>query len=541
MPARKRLGDLLQEAGLVTEEQVNETIANKKPNQKLGDALLERGYITEKQLIEVLEFQLGIPQVSLYQYPIEKEILGYVSKEVAQRNLIMPLKIQGSSLVIAMKDPMDYYVIDDLELSTGFKISPVIATKDDILHAINRYYFRDESGISIGIAHDGDEAPIIKLLDQLLQAAIQLRASDIHIDPHESDVYVRYRIDGRLHTETILSKQIQSPLVARIKILANLNITQTRLPQDGRIKMTVNTTPVDLRISCLPTVFGEKVVIRVLDLQNALMDLSELNFSKENHQKYRKLITQPSGLVLLTGPTGSGKTSTLYASINLLNKEHVNIITVEDPVEIQLKGINQVQVNSSIGLTFADGLRSILRQDPNIIMVGEIRDQETAEIAIRASLTGHLVFSTLHTNSALDTVPRLIDMGVEPYLVVSSLNGVVAQRLVRRICRDCKTERPVTEMERNIFTKNGIQAEQVSYGRGCGSCHQQGYRGRIAVHEVVIMDETIKGMLLNHASIKELRDYLSNQGASFLIQDGLMKVREGLTTMEEIMQISIGY
>lgn len=541
MPARKRLGDLLREAGLVTDKQINETIANKKPNQKLGDALLERGYITEKQLIEVLEFQLGIPQVSLYQYPIEKDVLGYVSKEVAQRNHIMPLKLQEGSLVIAMRDPMDYYVIDDLELSTGINISPVIATKDDILHAINKYYFRDESSITSGMDNDGDEAPIIKLFDQLLQGAIQLRASDIHIDPHESDVYVRYRIDGRLHTETILSKQVQSPLVARIKILANLNITQTRLPQDGRIKMTVNTSPVDLRISCLPTVYGEKVVIRVLDLQNALMELSELNFSKENHQKYRKLITQPSGLVLLTGPTGSGKTSTLYASINLLNKEHVNIITVEDPVEIQLKGINQVQVNSSIGLTFANGLRSILRQDPNIIMVGEIRDQETAEIAIRASLTGHLVFSTLHTNSALETVPRLVDMGVEPYLVVSSLNGVVAQRLVRRICRDCIATRPVTEMERNIFSKNGIHADQVSYGSGCSSCQQQGYRGRIAIHEVIIMDETMKGMLLNHASIKELHDYVNKQGTSFLMQDGLMKVKEGLTTIEEIMQISIGY
>lgn len=540
MPTRKRLGDLLQEAGLVTDEQINETIENKKPNQKLGDALLERGYITEKQLIEVLEFQLGIPQVSLYQYPIEREVLGYVSKEVAQLNLIMPLKVQGNSLVIAMKDPMDYYVIDDLELATGFKISPVIATKDDILHSINKYYFRNDKGIGISVGTDGDEAPIIKLFDQLLQAAIQLRASDIHIDPHESEIYVRYRIDGRLHTETILSKQIQSPLVARIKILANLNITQTRLPQDGRIKMSINSTPVDLRISCLPTVYGEKVVIRVLDLQNALMELSELNFSKENHQKYRKLITQPSGLVLLTGPTGSGKTSTLYASINHLNKEHVNIITIEDPVEIQLKGINQVQVNSSIGLTFANGLRSILRQDPNIIMVGEVRDQETAEIAIRASLTGHLVFSTIHTNSALDTVPRLIDMGVEPYLVVSSLNGVVAQRLVRRICRDCKTNRRVTEMEKSIFQKNGLDADYVYYGRGCGSCHQQGYRGRIAVHEVVIMDETIKSMLLNHASIIEIHDYLFKQGTSFLIQDGLMKVKEGLTSMEEIMQISIG-
>ncbi|MEN2765562.1 GspE/PulE family protein [Ornithinibacillus xuwenensis] len=539
MATRKRLGDLLQEAGLVTGKQINEALENKKPSQKLGDALLERGYITERQLIEVLEFQLGIPQVSLYQYPVDEQVLGLVSKEVAQRNFIMPLKIQGRSLLLAMKDPMDYYIIDDLELSTGLSISPVIATKDDILFAINKYYFKEDNRINIDLIEGEDEAPVIRLLDQLLSGAIRLRASDIHIDPQEDNVYVRYRIDGRLQTEKLVPKELLNALVARIKILADLNITQTRLPQDGRIKMNVDQIPVDLRISCLPTVFGEKVVIRVLDLNNALMQLSELNLTKENHQKYRQLITQPTGLVLLTGPTGSGKTSTLYASINHLNKEHVNIVTVEDPVELPLKGINQVQVNSSIGLTFANGLRSILRQDPNIIMVGEIRDQETAEIAIRSSLTGHLVFSTLHTNSAIDTVPRLIDMGVEPYLVVSALNGVVAQRLVRRICRDCQTEREATEMEKDIFHKYGFEVDHVYYGKGCSSCHQQGYRGRVAVHEVLVLDETLKTMLLNRATMKAVKQYASEHGMKFLIQDGLEKVNAGITTMEEIMQISI--
>jgi type IV pilus assembly protein PilB len=540
MPTRKRLGDLLQEAGLVTNEQINETIESKKPDQKLGDALLERGYITEKQLIEVLEFQLGIPQVSLYQYPIDEAVLGYVSKEMAQQNHIMPLQIQNQALVIAMNDPMDYYIIDDLELATGLSISPVLATKDDIVYAINKYYFKDQKGINLDFAENSDEAPVIQLFDQILHAAVQLRASDIHLDPHEGNVYVRYRIDGRLQTEQILPKQIQNSLIARIKILADLNITQTRLPQDGRIKMTVDTTPVDLRISCLPTVYGEKIVIRILDLKNAFMQLSELNFSKENHQMYRKLITQPSGLVLITGPTGSGKSTTLYASINLLNKEHVNIVTIEDPVEYQLKGINQVQVNSAIGLTFANGLRSILRQDPNIIMVGEIRDQETAEIAIRASLTGHLVLSTLHTNSALDAVPRLIDMGVEPYLVVSALNGVVAQRLVRKICRDCHTARPATVMEQDIFQKNGVDVDTVYYGKGCNSCHQTGYRGRIAIHEVVMMDDNLKNMLLNRVPMSEIRSYIDVQGSKFLVQDGLEKVKQGLTTVEEIMQVSIG-
>lgn len=539
MPTRKRLGDLLKDAGLVSEEQINETLTNKSNNQKLGDALLERGYITERQLIEVLEFQLGIPHVSLYQYPIDERVLGFVSKEMAQEQHIMPLRMQENELLVAMNDPMDYYVIDDLEISTGLGISPVIATRDDILYAINRYYFNNDDGIDPSVLEDDDESPIINTLDQILTTGVQLKASDIHIDPQEQHVHVRYRIDGQLRSEKTIPKQFQNSLIARIKILANLNITQTRLPQDGRIKTTVGVTPVDLRISSLPTVNGEKIVIRILDLNNALMQLSELNFSEQNKRKYRQLISQPSGLVLLTGPTGSGKTSTLYASINDLNKETVNIVTIEDPVEFQMEGVNQVQVNSSVGLTFAEGLRSILRQDPNIIMVGEIRDQETAEIAIRASLTGHLVLSTLHTNSALDAIPRLTDMGIEPYLVVSSLNGVVAQRLVRKICRDCLTERQPTEMEKDIFSKNNMTVDTVYYGKGCSSCHHRGYRGRIAVHEVLVIDETIKGMLLNQRSIADIRTYAKNEGMEFLIHDGLKKIQSGLTTMEEIMQVSI--
>lgn len=538
MVTRKRLGDLLQDAGLVTSAQLYETLENKRNDQKLGDALLEHGYITERQLIEVLEFQLGIPHVSLYRYPIDPHVLEYVDKEIAQKNYIMPLKIHENELLIAMKDPMDYYVIDDLEMETGFRISPVIAAKDDILFAINKYYFKNKPETLITTTN-GDEASVINLLDQLLNTGIQLKASDIHIDPQETNVMIRYRIDGRLQTENVIHKQIQNSLIARIKILANLNITESRLPQDGRIKTTLGATPVDLRIACLPTVHGEKIVIRILDLNNALMQLSELNFSEQNYKKYKQLITQPSGLVLLTGPTGSGKTSTLYASINQLNQENVNIITVEDPVEYQMEGINQVQVNSAIGLTFANGLRSILRQDPNIIMVGEIRDQETAEIAIRASLTGHLVFSTLHTNSAIETVPRLTDMGIEPYLVVSSLTGIVAQRLVRKICRDCLTKRAFTQMEKEIFSENGVEIDQLYYGKGCSSCHQQGYRGRLAVQELLVIDETIKGMLLQNKSMTAIRAYAKEQGMAFLIQDGLEKMKAGLTTMEEIMQVSI--
>jgi type IV pilus assembly protein PilB len=539
MLVRKRLGDLLQEAGLVTEDQVREALQNKNENQKLGDALLDLGYITEQQLIEVLEFQLGIPHVSLYRYPIDENVLGLISTEMAQENYIMPLRIQDSELLVAMNDPMDYYVIDDLELFTGISISPVIAAKDDILYAINKYYYKNETESLIVNENEGDESPVIKLLDQLLTTGVQLKASDIHIDPHEASVYVRYRIDGQLQTEKIVPKQLQNSLIARIKILADLDITRTRLPQDGRIKTTVGVTPVDLRISTLPTVYGEKVVIRILDLTNTLLALSELDFSKDNEQKFKRFLDQPSGLVLLTGPTGSGKSTTLYAAINQLNNENVNIITVEDPVEYQLEGINQVQVNSRVGLTFAEGLRSILRQDPNIIMVGEIRDQETAEIAIRASLTGHLVFSTLHTNNAIETIPRLFDMGIEPYLVVSSLSGVVAQRLVRKICRDCRTERDLTEMEKEIFKKNGVEIDKVFYGKGCSACHQKGYRGRLAVHEVLDLDDKVKRLLLNHASMPEIKEYTKENGMSFLMQDGLEKVKAGLTTMDEIIQVSI--
>lgn len=540
MITRKRLGDLLQDANIITQAQLQDALAHKDDNQKLGDALLDRGYITERQLIEVLEFQLGIPHVSLYNYPIDEHALGYVTKELAQKNFIMPLKIQDNELVIAMRDPMDYYIIDDLEMSTGYRISPVIAAKDDILYAINKYYFKNEiHGTKAYQYEEDEEAPVIRILDQLLITGVQLKASDIHIDPQENNIVIRYRIDGKLQTEKVLHKNIQNSLIARIKILADLNITESRLPQDGRIKTTLGSNPVDLRISSLPTVYGEKIVIRILDLKNALMQLSELNFSAENYKRYLRLIEQPSGLVLLTGPTGSGKTSTLYASINHLNKENVNILTIEDPVEIQLQGINQVQVNGKIGLNFGTGLRSILRQDPNIIMIGEIRDQETAEIAIRASMTGHLVFSTLHTNSAIDTVPRLIDMGIEPYLVVNSLSGIVAQRLVRKICRDCITERDPADMEVELFLKNDMEIEKLYYGKGCSSCQQKGFRGRIAVQEVIVIDETIKKLLLNNEPLSTVRSYLHEQKTTVLLQDGLAKIKTGLTTMEEIMQVSI--
>jgi type IV pilus assembly protein PilB len=384
-----------------------------------------------------------------------------------------------------------------------------------------------------------NDAPMIKLVNQILETGLTQKASDIHIDPMEKKIFIRYRVDGVLRTERTLPKKIQNSLVARVKIMANLNITESRLPQDGRIKTVVSMTPIDLRISTLPTVYGEKVVMRILDLGSTLNKVSQLGLNKINYNKFMKMIEQPSGLILITGPTGSGKSSTLYAGLNYLNTEKVNIITVEDPVEYQIEGINQVQVNSNIGLTFAAGLRSILRQDPNIVMVGEIRDSETAEIAIRASLTGHLVLSTIHTNSAIATIPRLIDMEIEPYLVVSSLSGIIAQRLVRKICTKCRVEYEPTEMEKELYKKRGIKPGFIFRGTGCPICSDTGYKGRVAIQEVLVIDDQIRKLMMNNKSMSTIREYAMQAGMIFLMDDGLLKVKQGLTTIEEVLRVAL--
>jgi type IV pilus assembly protein PilB len=538
MAERKKLGDLLKESGLITEEQIVETLQVKRENQKLGDALVDQGFITERQLLEVLEIHLGIEAISLYNYPIDEELKELVNKEFARENILLPIKQQENTLIVAMSDPLDFYAIEDIELATGYNVRPVIATRDDILQAINQLYDMDESFDEDELS--GEEAPAVRLLDQILESGVTLKASDIHIDPGEETVRVRYRVDGALRTERTLPKSILNAIVARLKILADLNITESRLPQDGRIRMTVSDKHIDLRVSTLPTVFGEKVVIRILDLSNVDRRLEDLGLADDTLETFRQLIRQPSGLVLITGPTGSGKTSTLYGGINELNRPEVNIITVEDPVEYQLEGVNQVQVHADIGLTFAAGLRSILRQDPNIIMVGEIRDRETAEIAIRSSLTGHMVFSTLHTNSAIAAIPRLFDMGVEPYLVVSSLAGVMAQRLVKRICKDCGEERGLTPMEKEVFEKHGIEAESVTEGKGCNSCRFTGYRGRVAIHELIEVDDEIKHMMMNQQSMDEVRRYVKQKGVRFLIDDGLIKVAKGMTSLDEVLSVAQG-
>lgn len=547
---RKRLGDILVESGLITDDQLQITLKEKSDGQKLGDALLQRGYITEQQLIEVLEFQLGIPHISLFRYPFDPNLFSIIPKDRAKRNLLIPLKKDGDKLFIAMADPMDYFAIDDLRLSTGFQIETAIATKDDIVKAINKYYDIDEGFEELlgnrpesEVDHEENindqDSPIVRLVNQLLSNAVAMKASDIHLDPHETKVVIRYRIDGMLHTERVLPKHMQSLLTARIKIMSNLNITEHRIPQDGRIKMNLDFHPIDLRVSTLPTVYGEKIVLRILDLGSALNDIHQLGFNKLNFKRFNDLIEKPVGIVLITGPTGSGKSSTLYAALNKLNSEEVNIITIEDPVEYQVEGVNQIQVNSNIGMTFATGLRSILRQDPNIIMVGEIRDKETAEIAIRASLTGHLVLSTLHTNDALGSITRLTDMGVEPFLVASSLTGIVAQRLIRRVCRDCAEEHEPEKREIEIFAKRGMKIDKVIRGCGCASCNMTGYKGRIAIHEVLVINDEMKRVIMNGDSFTELRDLAIKAKTIFLMDDGLLKVKQGITTLEEVLRVAI--
>ena len=532
---KKKLGDLLKEAGLVTEVQIQDVLAQKKRDQKLGDALVEQGFITEKQLLDVLEIQLKLDSVSLYQYPIDISLTNLIQKDFARSKLLLPIKKEDSRLIVAMNDPLDFYAIEELEFSTGYVVIPVIATRDDLLQTINRLYDSEEVSIEY---IEGEDAPAVKVFNQLLETGVSLKASDIHLDQTEHHVLVRYRIDGVLRSERPLPKLLMNSLVARIKIMAGVNVTESRLPQDGRISTNILGKKVNLRVSTLPTVYGEKVVIRILDRSNVFNKVSDIGLEDDTLKDYQALIKQPSGLILLTGPTGSGKTSTLYGSINELNTVDSNIITIEDPVEYQLEGINQVQVNSPIGLTFAAGLRSILRQDPNIIMVGEIRDRETAENSVRAALTGHLVFSTLHTNSAIEAVPRLLDMGVESYLIVSSLSGVMAQRLVKKVCKDCATTRPATLVEKEIFERRHQTIEHITYGKGCDACRQTGYRGRMAIHELIVMNEELKQLMMNKATIQELKAHIRQKGTRFLIDDGLIKVKAGKTTLEEVLRVA---
>lgn len=550
---RKRLGDLLVEASLITEDQLMDALREQKTTGlRLGDQLTAMNIVSEQQIIEVLEFQLGIPHVDLYKQKVDRKLVNVISEELARRYQVLPLKKSNNRLMVAMSDPLDYFALDELRLSTGFEIDPAIVKKDELRLAINRYYGMQRSidqmieemptgddEFDLLDAPQSDDSAVAKMVNQLINQAVQVGASDIHIDPHETETVIRFRVDGILRTERTLPIKMNSVLVSRIKIMSRLNIAEKRLPQDGRFKMEFEIKTIDLRISILPTVFGEKVVMRLLDTNSVALGLEQLGFSEENDEKFKKMIHHAYGIILVTGPTGSGKSTTLYTALQYLNSDKVNIITVEDPVEYQIKGINQVQVKPSIGMTFAAGLRSILRQDPDIIMVGEIRDSETAEIALRSAMTGHLVLSTLHTNDAVSAISRLIDMGVEPFLVSSSLVGVLAQRLVRKVCQNCATPHYLTDEEQELFRSRGLPTSGIVKGTGCSYCNSTGYKGRMAIHELVLIDDRLREMITKKQADTFYRRYIEGLGFKDMMDDGLMKVSQGKTTLEEVFRVTV--
>jgi type IV pilus assembly protein PilB len=556
---QKRLGDVLFEQGIVSERQINEALRKREKGEKIGEALIRFGYCTDSQIVDALEKSLGIKRVNIQLLYIDENVLKLLDEEFVTKSKIMPINIHGRRIVIATNDPLDFPTIENVRLRTGMNVETVLATKNDIKTAISRYYGFSKTLKSLGIEVtqdkkpeekfyeevlndtevDQNESPIIQLVNQILLTAVKTEASDIHIDPTDIEFKIRYRIDGVLSTERVLPKVILPKLISRIKVMSHMDITDTRTPQDGRIKTVIEGRPIDLRISTLPTVRGEKAVMRVLDLARDNKGLDRLGLEDQEREQFEKLISRPNGIVLVSGPTGSGKTTTLYASLDQLNRDDINIITVEDPVEIELEGINQVNVNPEIEFTFANALRSILRQDPNIIMVGEIRDTETAEIAVKASLTGHLVLSTIHTNSAVKTLTRLIDMGIDDFLVASSLSGVVAQRLVRVVCPHCSVDEPPTKSEQDIFKKHNIKVDKVKRARGCPICGQKGYKGRTALFEILDINENIIRLISNKAHEYEVLEQARKDGTRLLIESGLSKVKQGITTVEEILRISL--
>ncbi|MGL4521795.1 MAG: GspE/PulE family protein [Bacilli bacterium] len=545
---RKRIGDILLESKFITKEQLELALVNKKQNQKLGEALIECGFVTEQQLANVLAKQLNIPIVKLHNQQVNQQALKLVNKDFAHRHHVFPFDVSKDRLLVAMDDPMDFFVVEDLRMSTGLMIELHLTTPTEILQAIAKHYDLDPEAYGVveekaetpKAEMDGtNDAPVVRLVNQLIESAVTMGASDIHFDPSEKQIDVRFRVDGVLRTEKTLPKAMQNMITARIKIMGNLDITELRVPQDGRIRLQVSNQIVDLRLSTLPTIYGEKIVCRILVITNSLQQIDNLEFSRSNLNKFKELIVRPNGIILITGPTGSGKSSTLYAVLNELNEETVNIITVEDPVEYRLKGINQIQVQPTVGLTFAAGLRSILRQDPDIVMIGEIRDKETADIAVRASLTGHLVLSTLHTNDSISTVTRLLDMGIEPFLVASSVNGIVSQRLVRRICRDCKTEYAPSSSEIALCNDKGIQVTKLHRGKGCSACKETGYRGRLALQELLVFSEDMRRAISNGASFDIIKNIAEKDGLVYLIQDGVQKAADGLTTIEEVLRVAV--
>ncbi|MFO0758330.1 MAG: type IV-A pilus assembly ATPase PilB [Byssovorax sp.] len=567
MSSTNRLGELLVREKLISLQQLRQAQEEQRKNgSNLGYALAKLGYISDGEITNFLSAQYRVPAVNLDEYEIEPEAIKLVSKEVCEKHKIVPLTRQGSALVVAMADPTNLHAIDDIKFLTGFNVEPVVASETAIAQAIERAYnvgptyddvlseFADED---VGFAVDDEEinalelekqaegAPVVRLVNAILLNAIKKGASDIHVEPYEKKLRVRYRIDGVLIQEMEPPMKLKNAIASRLKIMSSLDIAERRLPQDGRIKLKMGKgKEMDFRVSVLPTIWGEKIVLRLLDKSNLQLDMTKLGFDPKPLEDFKWAIDQPWGMVLVTGPTGSGKTTTLYSALSDLNKVGTNISTAEDPVEYNLMGINQVQMHDEIGLNFAAALRSFLRQDPDVIMVGEIRDFETAEIAVKAALTGHMVLSTLHTNDAPATISRLLNMGVEPFLITASVNLVLAQRLARKICSECKEPHPVDRQALLDFgfTEQQAATSQLYKGRGtgCKLCNGSGYKGRVALYEVMRFNDSLKELVLTGASAAELKAAAIKGGMSTLRMSGIAKVIAGVTTTEEVGRVTMG-
>jgi len=568
-----RLGEILVKDSLISADQLKQALDYQKKNGgRLGTCLVKLGLVSDEDITAVLSRQYGVPSINLKYYEVDPSVIKLVPQETAIRYQIVPLSRVGSTLTIAMTDPTNVFAMDDIKFMTGFNVEPVVASESAISEAIHKFYGDAESVEELdkvmkdltaseadaleltgeeaemdlaSLEKAAEEAPIIKLVNLILTDAVKRGASDIHVEPYEKELRVRFRIDGVLQSVMTPPMKLKDAITSRIKIMSKLDISEKRLPQDGRIMIKYlkdgKKKELDFRVSTVPALFGEKIVLRLLDKENLRLDMTKLGFEPESLAKFERQILKPYGMVLVTGPTGSGKTNTLYSSVARLNTIETNIMTAEDPVEFQLAGINQVQMKEQIGLNFASALRAFLRQDPNIILVGEIRDFETAEIAVKAALTGHLVLSTLHTNDAPSTISRLMNMGIEPFLVATSVNLICAQRLVRRICSQCKE--PLQIMPQALvdagYTTEEAEKTQVQHGRGCSTCNNSGYKGRVGLYEVMEINDELRELILVGASALELKKKALEQGMMTLRRSGLQKIAAGQTTMEEVLRETV--
>src|SRR5499425_1296375 len=568
-PVSRRLGDLLVREGLIDNEQLARALQEQKgSNDKLGGILVKLNFVTEDKLIAFLSRQYGIQSITLSQLDVDPEVLKLVPEQIARKYEVLPIQRQGNQVTLAMADPTNVFALDDVGFMTNLQVIPVVASQAAIRAAIDRSYdnkgeiadiVSEMEGVAdvelvegeeeiaakvdvFELKESADEAPVVRLINMILVDAIRRGASDIHLEPYEKVFRVRFRVDGVLHEIMTPPKRLEAALTSRVKIMASLDIAERRLPQDGRIKLRFNQREIDFRVSTLPTIFGEKTVMRILDKDSLQLDLTMLGFDSWSLEQFTKAINSPYGMILITGPTGSGKTTTLYSAIHTINSPDINIMTAEDPVEYNLKGVNQVQVNEEIGRTFAGALRAFLRQDPDVILVGETRDLETAQIGIRAALTGHLVLTTLHTNDSPSTVARLLDMGIPPFLVSSSLMLILAQRLGRRVCKDCK--QPFEADEETLVpyghTPQGLGKVTLFRGKGCATCSFTGMKGRVAIYEVMPVSQELRDLIIHNAPTADIRETAQSQGMKTLRQNALQKVLDGVMTLEEVLRVTLG-